>query len=224
MACVMTKRGNMDNVVTYEFICDTVSDMNAIDNTDRLLGSVAIVLAGDSGGLEVYIANSSKQWVLMSGMGGGSASSGAAAGLSLYICGANEYNSSTKVPTISNPDETTLYLVPASQESGNLYDEYVYVDGAWEKFGGGRIDLSNYATLNDISGKANSTDLAAVATSGSYNDLSDKPDYAALLARIEALEAEVAALKVPTAAVTMENGEPITDEQGNYIEYDQPTT
>ena len=35
-------------------------------------------------------------------------------------------------------------------------------------------------THQDISGKANSADLAAVATSGSYNDLSDKPTIPSL--------------------------------------------
>ena len=54
--------------------------------------------------------------------------------------------------------------------------------------GGGTVDLSNYytkndidsknyATKNDISGKANSSDLAKVATSGNYGDLKDKPEF-----------------------------------------------
>ena len=37
------------------------------------------------------------------------------------------------------------------------------------------IDLSNYATKTDLSSKANIADLATVATSGSYNDLGNKP-------------------------------------------------
>ncbi|MEE3413846.1 MAG: hypothetical protein VZR53_00555 [Prevotella sp.] len=37
--------------------------------------------------------------------------------------------------------------------------------------------------------KANSADLATVATSGSYTDLINTPDIASLIARIEALEA-----------------------------------
>ena len=36
-------------------------------------------------------------------------------------------------------------------------------------------DLDDKPTIPDVSGKANSADLAAVATSGSYNDLDDKP-------------------------------------------------
>jgi hypothetical protein len=59
MAYAMTKQGSLDNCVTYEFICDTVTDMNAIENRYRTIGTVAIVLQG-SGGLEVYIAGSDK--------------------------------------------------------------------------------------------------------------------------------------------------------------------
>jgi hypothetical protein len=44
MAYALTKRGSQDNVLTYEFICDTAADMNAIENKYRTLGSVAIVL------------------------------------------------------------------------------------------------------------------------------------------------------------------------------------
>jgi hypothetical protein len=87
---------------------------------------------------------------------GGSSGSATPAGLSLYVCTSNDYDDATKVPTIEDPDETTLYLVPASEDSGNLYDEYVYVNNAWEKFGGGSVDLSNYATLADMNSKADS--------------------------------------------------------------------
>lgn len=62
MAHVMTKQGSLDNVITYEFICDALADMNAIENKYRTIGSVAIVLQG-SGGLEVYMANSQKEWI-----------------------------------------------------------------------------------------------------------------------------------------------------------------
>ena len=63
MAAVMTKRGNDDNVITYEFMCDSVADLNKIDPQYITMGSVAIVIND----FEVYIANSSKQWVNMSG-------------------------------------------------------------------------------------------------------------------------------------------------------------
>ena len=62
MANIMTRRGSQDNVVTYEHICDTNADMANIDPTYITLGSVAIVLKGATG-LEVYMADSNKEWV-----------------------------------------------------------------------------------------------------------------------------------------------------------------
>lgn len=58
----MTKRGQVDNVLTYEHICDTTEDLNTIDPKYITLGSIAIVLKGATG-LEVYMATSDKEWV-----------------------------------------------------------------------------------------------------------------------------------------------------------------
>ena len=63
MASVMTKRGSQDNVLTYEHICETKADMANIDPTYITLGSTCIVLEGDAGALEVYMAKANKQWV-----------------------------------------------------------------------------------------------------------------------------------------------------------------
>lgn len=60
-----TKRGQQDNVITYEHICDTAADLQNIDSNYINLGTIAIVLQGESGGLEVYMANSNKDWVAM---------------------------------------------------------------------------------------------------------------------------------------------------------------
>lgn len=62
MANIMTKRGAQDNVVTYEHICDTAADMENIDPQYITLGSVCIVL---DGALEVYMANSKKEWIAL---------------------------------------------------------------------------------------------------------------------------------------------------------------
>lgn len=145
MAYAMTKQGSLDNCITYEFICDTVADMNAIENRYRTIGTVAIVLSGESEGLEVYIAGSDKQWNNIGTMGA-SGDTGTA-GLSIYICAQNEV--SNGVPNIQDPDETTVYLVAADETSGNLYEEYIYVNNAWERFGAANIDLSGYATIAD---------------------------------------------------------------------------
>ena len=62
MASKMTKRGSEDNEVVYEFMCDTIDDLDSLDRKYITLGSIAIVLQG-AAGLEVYIANSSKEWI-----------------------------------------------------------------------------------------------------------------------------------------------------------------
>lgn len=61
-----TKRGGHDNLVTYEHVCDSTADLNNIDPQYITLGSVAIVLQGQNG-LEVYMANSSKEWISLVG-------------------------------------------------------------------------------------------------------------------------------------------------------------
>lgn len=73
MAQIMTKRGNIDNIVTYEFVCDTLADLQTIDPQYITMGSVATVISG-SAGFEVYMANSQKEWVNIGG--GGSNNSG----------------------------------------------------------------------------------------------------------------------------------------------------
>ena len=73
MATKLTKRGKLDNEITYEFVCDTSADLQAIDKQYIVLGSTAIVLKGDVG-FEVYMANSQKEWVNIGG--GGSNNSG----------------------------------------------------------------------------------------------------------------------------------------------------
>lgn len=72
---VMTRRGSLDNVVTYQHVCDTVADLQNIPLNQSTLGSTAIVLRGESGDFEVYIAKSNGKWMLIS-MGSGSSSGG----------------------------------------------------------------------------------------------------------------------------------------------------
>lgn len=71
MANIMTKRGQQDNIVTYEHICDTVADMANIEPAYITLGSVCIVVKGTNG-LEVYIADTNKEWTLITMLSGGS--------------------------------------------------------------------------------------------------------------------------------------------------------
>ena len=69
---IMTKQGSLDNIVTYEHICDTTADMNNIDPHYITLGSVCIVINEEGEGMEVYMANSNKEWIPIATNGGGS--------------------------------------------------------------------------------------------------------------------------------------------------------
>ncbi len=45
---------------------------------------------------------------------------------------------------------TTIYLVPkATAETQDIYDEYIYVNNAWEHIGSTQVDLSNYYTQSE---------------------------------------------------------------------------
>ena len=65
---ITSKRGAIDNLATYEFICDETADLQNIEPRYVTIGSVAIVLQGDSG-FEVYMANSKKEWILLGANG-----------------------------------------------------------------------------------------------------------------------------------------------------------
>ena len=56
------------------------------------------------------------------------------------------------LPAVGSADVNTLYLVPATSATGenNVYDEYMAIDGAWEKLGDTRVDLTGYLKASDI--------------------------------------------------------------------------
>lgn len=61
------------------------------------------------------------------------------------------------LPT-TNISSTTVYLLLTSNETQNLYTEYIYVNDAWEKLGSQTLDLSGYALKSDITtGSSNGT-------------------------------------------------------------------
>lgn len=61
---ITSRRGERENIATYEFICDEAADLQKIEPRYVTMGSVAIVLQGDAG-FEVYMANSKKEWILL---------------------------------------------------------------------------------------------------------------------------------------------------------------
>lgn len=83
-----------------------------------------------------------------------------------------------ELPDVGDP--STIYLV-YDNETGT-YTEYLWIaqEQVWEALGSvADVDLGNYYTKTQVdqmlAGKADNSSLATVATTGSYNDLVDKP-------------------------------------------------
>lgn len=55
----------------------------------------------------------------------------------------------SELPT-TNISSDTIYLKTISGVSPNMYEEYIYVNNAWEKLGTQTVDLSGYAKTEDI--------------------------------------------------------------------------
>ena len=132
---IMTKRGSLDNVITYEHFCDTKADLANIPKDQITLGSTAVVLRDDGDEMGIYIAGSDKEWVVVS-TSSGSGAGGTTTLELIHVCSNNEYDSSTGLPTIQEPEENTIYFVPnEDEETNNLFNEYIYVNDEWEKIG-----------------------------------------------------------------------------------------
>ena len=59
---IMTKRGSLDNIITYEHYCDTLEDKENISPEYITLGSICVVIKGENNILELYLANSNHTW------------------------------------------------------------------------------------------------------------------------------------------------------------------
>lgn len=88
--------------------------------------------------------------------------------MKIHICAQAEYDAETGVPTIQNPDTQTFYLVPGG-EGSNLFIEWAYVNGAWERFGSADVDLSNYVQKTDYANDINAGLIRVNANYGITN-------------------------------------------------------
>lgn len=57
-------------------------------------------------------------------------------------------------------DGNTIYMVPKQGETGDVYDEFLYVNNAWEHIGSTDIDLSDYATISMLDDFLTPSDVA----------------------------------------------------------------
>lgn len=80
------------------------------------------------------------------------------------------------LPT-ANISNTTVYLVKSSDETSNLYDEYIYVNNAWEHLGSQTVDVSN--KMDKVTGGTTNNFIALDANGNardsSYNSASFVP-------------------------------------------------
>ena len=117
---IMTKRGSLDNIVTYTHICDTTEDLQAIDPKYSTLGSVALVIKGTVG-LETYMANSDKEWVLI---------------------GTSQKQQQNDNPSIDTPTHYQVSLLNAEPVECIVDDDYEEV--SWNV---NQLDLTNLPDL-----------------------------------------------------------------------------
>ena len=64
--------------------------------------------------------------------------------------------------------EHTVYFVPKTGETNDVYDEYIYVNNAWEMIGNTQIDLSNYVQKTDYAG-VDTAGVVKISTSYGIN-------------------------------------------------------
>lgn len=119
------------------------------------------------------------------------------------------------VPDISgiiDPQPNVIYLVGAQPP----YEMYLYIDGQLQAIGSTDIDLSDYYTKTEvdttvqglqtqINTKADTANLATVATSGSYEDLQNKPNIPTVNDGVLTIKDSEGATLVEFSANTAEN-------------------
>lgn len=60
------------------------------------------------------------------------------------------------LPSIGSANTRTIYLVPkAGGTTGNVYEEWLVINGSWELIGTTSIDLSNYWTKSELTSITN---------------------------------------------------------------------
>lgn len=113
--------------------------------------------------------------------------------------------------------EGTIYFVPNSHGTNDVYDEYMYISNAWEKIGSTAVDLSGYVQSND---------LAYVAFSGDYENLNNKPTIPTKVSDLTNDSNFITLSDVPTelpAVTSSDNGKVLTVSSGVWAKADVPT-
>lgn len=91
----------------------------------------------------------------------------------------------TELPSVGDP-HTIYFILKPNSSTGDTYDEWMYINNNWEKIGNTSVDLSNYATLNDISIYATISYVnASLATKADVYEVATVAEIEALFAAPE---------------------------------------
>ena len=133
---------NKLNFQRYEITLSTVKGTNPIDNTSTSLETILTSMNN------TYAPKSYVEQVVRG-----------------IETGALKRSVVQSLPT-QDIGDNTIYMVPKTGSTGDVYNEYLYVNNAWEHIGSTDVDLTNYATKSYVDG---------AVFSGDYNDLTNKP-------------------------------------------------
>lgn len=124
------------------------------------------------------------------------------------------------LPTVDSADEHTIYMVlkktgAAGNVAGNVYVEYMLVNGKFEQIGDSTVDLTDYAKTVDVENKISAAKDEAIAAAAT--DASAKADTAkseAIDEAAKATDAKISALDVADIVAAGEYVSAVSQEDG----------
>ena len=76
-----------------------------------------------------------------------------------------------ELPEVGSAKQNAIYMKPLTGGKGNnIFEEYMVINGAWEKLGTTDVDLSNYATKSEVGTAKTEAVSEAVQQAKSYAD------------------------------------------------------
>ena len=76
-----------------------------------------------------------------------------------------------ELPEVGSAKQNAIYMKPLTGGKGNnIFEEYMVINGAWEKLGTTDVDLSNYATKGEVATAKTEAISSAVQQAKSYAD------------------------------------------------------
>lgn len=204
---VTTAEGKLDTIQGNGegSISKALSDANAHADTkvQKLADGQVATNKSDIAGLKKTVAGKADKATTLAGYGITDAYTSGQVDTKITEAVANAHHLKRAIveslPAVGSADVDTIYMVKkatgvAGNGDGNVYAEYMLVNGKFEQIGDSAVDLTDYATKNEVStAKKAAIDAAAV-------DATMKADAAKIAAQKHADDA-IAALDVKDSAV-----------------------